>query len=95
MLSCLASELHTWVGSVACGLDIYEGAVPGDYVSTFIPPEPHTICQRGVKTRWTGMMSSNILAPGWKFLGKLCNIYIPQKIFIGRNVSMSLLTLDR
>ena len=58
-LSCSASELHTWTGAVACGIeDIYKGAAPGNYVSTFIPPEPHSMCQNGIRTRWTGMISS-------------------------------------
>ena len=57
-VSCSATELHTWIGAMACGLDIYEGAAPGDYVSTFTPPEPHTVCQIGIRTRWTGMVSS-------------------------------------
>ena len=57
-ISCSAAELHTWVGAVACGLDIYEGGAPGDYVSTLVPPEPHTVCQNGTRTRWTGMVSS-------------------------------------
>ena len=57
-VSCSATELHTWIGAVACGLDIYEGAAPGNYVSTVTPPEPHTVCKNGIGTRWTGMVSS-------------------------------------
>ena len=57
-LSCSASDLQTWLGAVACGLDVYEGAAPGDYVSTFIPPDPHSLCRNGIRTRWTGMVSS-------------------------------------
>ena len=58
VLSCSADELHSWLGAVVCGLDVYEGAAPGDYVSTFVPPEPHFICQNGIRTRWTGMLST-------------------------------------
>ena len=57
-ISCSATELHIWIGAVACGLDVYKGATPGDYVSTFTPPEPHTVSQNGIRTRWTGMVSS-------------------------------------
>ena len=60
-LSCSATELHTWIGAVACGLDIYEGAALGNYVSTFVPPEPHAVCRNGIRTRWTGMVSSKHL----------------------------------
>ena len=57
-VSCSAEEMHTWLGAVSCGIQVYSGGVPGDYVSTFTPPEPHSLCQYGIRTRWTGMVSS-------------------------------------
>ena len=59
LLHCSAAELHTWLGAVACGVDM-DGA-PGDYVSTFVPPEPHSLCQYGTRTRWTGMLHSRFI----------------------------------
>ena len=61
VLSCSADELHPWLGAVVCGLDVYEGATPGNYVSTFVPPEPHSICRNGIRTRWTGMVSTKFI----------------------------------
>ena len=57
-LSCSANELLPWLGAVACGLDMYDGASPDNYVTTFVPPEPHSVCRNGIKTRWTGMVTS-------------------------------------
>ena len=56
--SCRATDFHTWLGALACGVDI-SGETPSDYVSTFTTPEPHTSCQHGVRTRWTGMVHSD------------------------------------
>ena len=58
-VSCSALDMHTWLGAVSCGLTVYDGGAPGDYVSTFTPPEPSSLCQHGVRTRWTGMVSSH------------------------------------
>ena len=58
--SCTAGELHTWLGAISCRVDTTHGA-PGDYVSTFVPPEPHSICQHGIRTRWIGMVHSSYI----------------------------------
>ena len=47
-ISCSATELHIWIGAVACGLDVYIGATPSDYVSTFTPPELSAIMESGL-----------------------------------------------
>ncbi len=57
MVSCPAVELQTWLGAIACGVDMPTGQ-SDDYVSTFGAPEPYSICQYGTRTRWTGMVSS-------------------------------------
>jgi len=57
-LRCSAQDLHTWLGGVACGLDVYEGGAPGDYASTFTEPESSVPCKVGVRARWSGMVSS-------------------------------------
>ena len=60
--SCTAGDFYTWLGVVSCGLlDSCTGA-PGDYVSSFGPPEPHSICQYGVRARWTGMVACHHIA---------------------------------
>lgn len=59
-ISCSAIDCHTWLGAVACGVDVC-GDVPDDYVSTYQTPEPHTMCQYGTKIRWTGMIHSDWL----------------------------------
>ena len=55
---CSAEEFHTWLGALACGVDI-SGEVPNYYVSTYQTPEPHTMCQYGTRARWTGMVHSD------------------------------------
>ena len=57
VVCCSAAEFNTWLGATACGVDLSEGS-PGEYVSTLTPPEPHSICQYGTRTRWTGMITS-------------------------------------
>ena len=56
LLSCPVEELHTWLGVVAHdGLSVfYEESAVDSYVSTFVPPEPHSECKHGIRTRWTG-----------------------------------------
>lgn len=63
-LSCTVQELHTWLGVVAHnGLtSFYEDSTVDNYVSRFLPPEPHSKCQNGTRTRWTGMVSSAAIA---------------------------------
>lgn len=58
--ACSAEEVHTWLGGVACGLEGGGGA-PGDYVSTFTPPEPLFTHQHGIRTRWTGMVTTQYI----------------------------------
>ena len=55
-LCCSAQDLHTWLGGVACGLDVYEEGAPDDYVSTFSLPECSVPCEGGVRARWSGML---------------------------------------
>ena len=55
---CSATDFHTWLGALACGVDV-SGEAPDDYVSTYQVPEPHTVCQYGTRTRWTGMVHSD------------------------------------
>ncbi len=63
---CSARELYTWLGGVACGLDVYDGGAPGDYVTTFSVPEPHVHCEHGARGRWTGLITSGQI---WKMVG--------------------------
>ncbi len=58
-LSCSAEDLHTWLGGVACGIE--GGGAPGDYISTFTPPEPLAAHQNGIRMRWTGMLTTQYL----------------------------------
>ena len=58
--ACSAEDVHTWLGGVACGLEGGGGA-PGDYVSTFTPPEALSTHQHGIRTRWTGMLTAQYL----------------------------------
>ena len=57
-VSCSAADLLSWLGALACGVDV-SGEVPGDYVSKFQIPEPYTLCRYGTRTRWTGMVHSD------------------------------------
>ncbi len=57
-VACSAAELQTWLGAIACGVEVTAGR-SDDYVSTFCSPEPHSICQYGTRTRWTGMIDSH------------------------------------
>ena len=59
--SCGAGDFHTWLGVVSCGLLDSCGGTPGDFVSSFGPPEPHSTCQYGVRARWTGMVASSFI----------------------------------
>ena len=61
-VACSAADVHMWLGGVACGLEGGAGGgAPGDYVSTFTPPEPLTTHQYGIRTRWTGMLTAQHL----------------------------------
>ena len=56
---CDAQNLHTWLGTVANGVnECYSEGGPGNYVSTFVPPDPHSVCGHGVRKRWVGMVQS-------------------------------------
>ncbi len=57
--SCSVADIHSWLGAVSCGLDVYEGGSPHDYITTFTPADPHSICSHGVQIRWSGMVSSH------------------------------------
>lgn len=58
--TCCAEEVHTWLGAIACGIEVaYDEGGPGDYVSTFTPLQPVTPKQHGIKTRWNGMVTSS------------------------------------
>ena len=63
-----AQDFHTWLGGVACGLDVYEGGAPGDYVTTFSPPECSEECEDGVRARWSGMVTANHI---WRLISLL------------------------
>lgn len=63
-----AQEVHTWLGGVACGLDVYEGGAPGDYVTTMCLPECCEECGCGVRARWSGMLAARHI---WKLVGLL------------------------
>ena len=56
--TCSASDLYTWLGALACGVNL-TGEEPDDYVSTFRTPEPHSVCRYGIRTRWSGMVHSD------------------------------------
>ena len=56
---CSVTDLHTWLGAVACGIDVGGGTPHNDYVSTYRTPEPHARCQYGTRVRWTGMVHSD------------------------------------
>ena len=67
-LCCSAQDMHTWLGGVSCGLKVYEEGSPGNYVSTFVPPDPCIECDSGVRVRWTGMVSVEYL---WTMISSL------------------------
>ena len=78
VLSCTVQEFHTWLGVVANGglTTFYEGSAVDSYVSRFLPPEPHSECQHGIRTRWTGMMSPASIVHLLEKLRCLCIIFI-------------------
>ena len=65
---CSAQDVHTWLGAVACGLDVYKEGSPGNYVTTFEPPEPIWECDHGMRSRWTGMVSAGYI---WTLISAL------------------------
>ena len=59
-VSSSATELLIWIGAVVCGLDInFMKGQPLVFMYRHLyHPEPHIVCWNGIRTRWTGMVSS-------------------------------------